>query len=273
MCKDPALSYLNDFGYNVVRLPRADIRPLDLVGRHRGHVERIGRLDQLISPSKKPQPQVRWNSQVSGLEGQLSDQLDFSFAAKIVAAFVQGLGGNPAVSSKLSQLTKLRIQLSDVKSDRAEPAAIGQLLDGATLETSNPLWAPYLSGAGKLFVIFETLKSSSLKLQVDEAHSASASIDLPVLREVAGANVHVEMKSESGLGLTFSGTQQLVFGFKCLEISLSDGFIELQLAPPSVRAAMGVGSPPVLRGEVPKASGDEDGAALLHRDELLDFAD
>ena len=271
MCKDPALGYLNDFGYNVVRLPRADIRPLDLIGRHRGSVERIGRLDQLLTPSKNLLPTIRWNCPVSGLEGQLSNQLDFSFAAKIVASFVQGLGGNPAVSSKLSQLSKLQIQLTDVKSDRTEPAAIGQLLDGATLETSNPLWAPFLRGDGKLFVIFETLKSSRLKLHVDEAHSASASVDLPILREVAGANVAVEVKKESGMSLAFSGTQQLVFGFKCLELSLSDGFIELRLAPPSVRAAMGVRSPDALRGEVPQQSSDQDGAALLCEDDLLDL--
>ncbi len=273
MCKDPALSYLNDFGYNVVRLPRADIRPLDLVGRHRGSFERIGRLDQLISPSKSPFPSVRWNCAVSDLEGQRSNQLDFSVAAKIVAAFISGLGGNPAVSSKLSHLSKMQIQLSDVKSDRAEPAAIGKLLDGAAIETSNPMWSAYLSGAGKLFVIFETLKSGSLKLHVSEEQKAGASIDLPVLKEMVGGNVNVEIKKEAGLGLSFSGSQQLVFGFKCLEISLSDGFIELQLAPPSVRSAMGVGSPSVMRGEVAKSAGDEDGSTLLAKDDLLDFAE
>ncbi len=273
MCKDPALSYLNDFGYNVVRLPRADIRPLDLVGRHRGNIERIGRLDQLIAPSKNPLPTVRIGTAVSGLEGQLSNQLDFSVAAKIVAAFISGLGGNPSVSSKLSHLSKLQIQLSEVKSDRTEPAAVGKFLDGAAIETSNPLWAPYLNGGGKLFVIFETLKSSCLKLQAQDEQKLSTAVDLGVLREVVGANVGVELKKESGLGLAFSGNQQIVFGFKCLEISLSDGFVELRLAPPSVRSALGVGSPSVLRGEVSRSAGDEEGAALLTRDDLLDFAD
>ena len=145
MCKDPALGYLNDFGYNVVRLPCADIRPLDLIGRHRGSVERIGRLDQLLTPSKNLLPTIRWNCPVSGLEGQLSNQLDF-FCRQNCRVLRAGLGGNPAVSSKLSQLSKLQIQLTDVKSDRTEPAAIGQLLDGATLETSNPLWAPFCAG-------------------------------------------------------------------------------------------------------------------------------
>ena len=61
--------------------------------------------------------------------------------------------------------------------------------------------------------------------------SASASVDLPILREVAGANVAVEVKKESGMSLAFSGTQQLVFGFKCLELSLSDGLSNYDLRP------------------------------------------
>ena len=34
-CEDKAITYLNKFGYNVIKLPRAGIEPLDVLGRDR----------------------------------------------------------------------------------------------------------------------------------------------------------------------------------------------------------------------------------------------
>jgi len=272
MCKDPALTYLNRFGYNVVRLPKAELRPLELLGRHNGTVERLGRLEQLISVSGRPQPSIRWNQAVSSIEGQLTNQLDFSIAAKILSSFVQALGGDVGVTGKLSQLRSLQILLSDVKSDRVDPALIGQYLDGVAIDTANPLWAPYLRGEGRLFVISEVLKTNQINLRVEEKQSQGASLDVPVLQQAVGAKVSVELKQEAGLTLQFAGAQQLVFGFKCLEIGLSDGYIELLLTPPTARTALAVHLGDISAGSEPdEPAGDEEGAAMLATDDLLDL--
>jgi hypothetical protein len=31
--KDPSITFLNKFGYNVVKLPRAGIEPMDIIGK------------------------------------------------------------------------------------------------------------------------------------------------------------------------------------------------------------------------------------------------
>jgi hypothetical protein len=33
VCKDPSLTFLNQFGYNVIKLPRTGIEPMHVVGR------------------------------------------------------------------------------------------------------------------------------------------------------------------------------------------------------------------------------------------------
>ncbi len=40
-CEDKAVGYLNRYGYNVLKLPRAGIEPLDVIGDDR-HVEKLG---------------------------------------------------------------------------------------------------------------------------------------------------------------------------------------------------------------------------------------
>lgn len=51
VCKDPRLTYLNDFGYNVVRLPRRGIVPLGVIGKDDGSQNWLGTLDQIYGLS------------------------------------------------------------------------------------------------------------------------------------------------------------------------------------------------------------------------------
>ena len=50
MCRDPFLSCLEDFGYCVVRLPAADLDPLQLLLRRGDDLERLGRLSTALVP-------------------------------------------------------------------------------------------------------------------------------------------------------------------------------------------------------------------------------
>jgi hypothetical protein len=58
LCKDPRLTYLNDEGYNVVRLPRKGITPLGIIGRDHKSKTWLGTLDQ-IWRSEVPVPKTR----------------------------------------------------------------------------------------------------------------------------------------------------------------------------------------------------------------------
>jgi len=57
-CEDPALTYLNRLGYNVIRLPRTGLMPLEVLGSESGRApEPLGRLDS-VWESKLPVPAV-----------------------------------------------------------------------------------------------------------------------------------------------------------------------------------------------------------------------
>ena len=67
-CNDPLVAALKDVGYNVVRLPRADIAPLQILVRKRSNLDFLGTLDKLIVGVQAPQPKL--DEPVTTVKGQ-----------------------------------------------------------------------------------------------------------------------------------------------------------------------------------------------------------
>src|SRR5690348_12607830 len=93
LCSDPAITYLRGFGFNVVRLPRASIKPLDLLGRAGGPLIRVGPLSD-VWKSKKPKPKAAPDRTVD-IKAQSSAKLKLSIGIKVLDSILQGLSGVP----------------------------------------------------------------------------------------------------------------------------------------------------------------------------------
>ncbi len=91
ICKDPALTFLNHQGYDVVRHPRGGIGPLDVLGPDGKSLESLGSLDQVwhsnIAPpsAKPPQPGA-------GIEGRKTADLDLSVGISLLDTVLEGRG-------------------------------------------------------------------------------------------------------------------------------------------------------------------------------------
>jgi hypothetical protein len=96
LCKDTSLRYLNSLGYNVVRLPRTGIEPLDLLGKDGKSVKWLGRLDHMWSSSRLI-PQAKPSPTVASINGQKTDGLKLSVGLEMHATFpVSGQPGGEA---------------------------------------------------------------------------------------------------------------------------------------------------------------------------------
>ena len=51
MCKDPVTQELNKRGYNLVKLPRVGIEPLDVLGRDGDSMEKLGSVAEVWTSS------------------------------------------------------------------------------------------------------------------------------------------------------------------------------------------------------------------------------
>src|SRR5690348_13516526 len=115
ICKDPSLTYLNGAGYNVVRLPRAGIGPLDVLGRDQ-IVERVGRVDQLWK-SSIALPDVRGPNDAAAVSGKQSSQLKVSIGLKILSSVLGAMGAAvPDITLAYSKASNVNFTFTDVKS-------------------------------------------------------------------------------------------------------------------------------------------------------------
>ena len=74
VCKDPRLTYLNSIGFNVVKLPRADVQPLEVLGRDDKSLDNLGRLSTHWK-SSVPEPKAAPPSPAANINGQKTDRI------------------------------------------------------------------------------------------------------------------------------------------------------------------------------------------------------
>lgn len=241
MCNDPALTYLNDLGYNVIRYPRADIMPLEVLGRQHGAIQRLGRLSQLFVDSSVVTPAIRLGVRASNIEARRSRKLDTNAALSVLGPYLSALGAAPGASAHFRRCKALEFVFTDVLLDEVTAADVGALLGRYEIDARNLLWRSYLEGDGELFVIVETLKSCRLTLAVDAGTDAGLDLDTGAIKAVVGAKVGVSASDKATSLLSFDGTVPLVFGFKCLQLKVAGGRLALVSAAASSALAFSAG--------------------------------
>lgn len=234
MCKDPGLTYLNELGYNVVRYPRADLLPLDVLGRQHGTLNRLGNVSQLLREGDVSLPRVIRDVPAVAIESRRSSRIETRAALSILRPYLSALGASPGASAQFRSCRGMTFVFSDVHIDQAVAAEVGALLGRHAIDATNPVWLPYLEGDGDLFILIETLKSHRLTIDIEAEHHSGASLDSGSIQAAVGGQVAVASDGERRSVLSFAGKEPLIFGFKCLQLKLSGG--QLRLVAASVGA-------------------------------------
>lgn len=216
--KDPSVTFLNRFGYNVVKLPRAGIEPLDVIGRDET-TQWLGPLS-LVWKSDVPQPTPSAPRPASVVNGQKTDQLDLGFGLKILANSLAAFGAAvPSLDVAYHRARKVQFAYTNVTSTVVAPLEAGNYLSAGTLNSQNPVVQHYFtSEEAEAFIIVDVLKSDSITVTATDESGKEVGVDVPAIQGVVGANVKVKVGGGSNSTLTFSGPAPVTFGFIVLEI-------------------------------------------------------
>src|SRR2546427_5760340 len=94
-CSDPLLDYLKSFGYCVVLLPKADLRPLQILSKQGSRVSRLGELTTvLLEGSTIPLPSISENNKVANISGQRTSDLKIGIGLTILDSVLLAMGGS-----------------------------------------------------------------------------------------------------------------------------------------------------------------------------------
>jgi hypothetical protein len=255
-CRDKATTYLASHGYNVIRHPASDIKPLELIGIQKGTTERLGEIDDLINNPNATLPKPDEDIPAADLQTVSSSKLNIKIGAEILGAFVGAMNGTLGVSTGYTNATRIQFEFTDVTKDRIRPSLVGQFMKGGELDEAHPTFKPYVVGQGQLYVITETVKSQSFSVQYERGNNVGAAVDLPLLQDLLGAEIQVSTQRDKKYVISYRGQAAVVFGFRCFELGVLDGDLVMFSSQPGAVALSNVLGPDGLPVE-------DDHAALL----------
>lgn len=239
--KDPSVTFLNKFGYNVVKLPRAGIEPLDVIGRDEttqwlGSLTTVWKSALAVPQASAPRP-------AGVVNGQKTDQLELSFGLKILANSLAAFGATvPSVDFAYRRARKVQFAYTNVTSTVVTPFDAGNYLAKGTLNTDSPVVAHYFRDPeSEAFLILDVLKSDSITVTATDESGREIGVDVPAIQGVVGANVAVKTAGGSDSTVTYTGQTPVTFGFIVSAIEFDGDKWSLQGAAPDGGLAFGVG--------------------------------
>ena len=221
--KDPSITFLNKFGYNVIKLPRTGIEPMDLIGRDQV-TQWLGPIRSVWQPkdiANNPEPLPGPAHPASAVNGQRTDALEVSFGLSILANALAAFGATvPSLNAAYKEAHSVQFAYTNVTSSSVSPLLAGNYLANGTLRTDNPVVKNYFYGdKSRAFLIMEVLKSNSITVSATDSHGADVGISLPAVQGLVGAKLDVKPSGSSNSTITFTGPDAVTFGFSVQQIA------------------------------------------------------
>lgn len=222
-CKDPALTYLNKYGYNVVKLPRTGIEPLLVLGRDKA-LTPLGQLDTVWkAPTQPPTPGAP--KKAVDIDGKKSEKLDLSIGLKILANALAAFGATtPSLDFAYKAARKVEFTFTNTVSVGLDPFSVGEWLATGDLNLQNPFVARYFDDdSSRAYIVTEVLKSDTVSVTASDSRETGITLDVPAISNVVGANIKVASGGESSGTLTYAGLEAVTFGFRAFELVYVNG--------------------------------------------------
>lgn len=225
-CTDPVTKELNRRGYNLVRLPRIGINPLDVLGRDSGNLEKLGSIDEVwTSTETKPLPGDP--APAAGIDGESTSDLDLGIGLKLLSNALAGLGssiGLPSLNLAFKTARTIQFKFVNVESVSITPFALGNFLKVGKLDQKNPFVSHFFGNDDtQEYVIFDILRSDSVSVSAKSDSGGSVEPELNVLSGMLTANVKVKADASNTTELVFRSQVKATFAFKAFEIFLQTG--------------------------------------------------
>ena len=241
LCTDKSLTYLNDLGYNVVRLPRKGLDPLDVLGRDGRSLERLGRLDQLWM-SRRPLPQIGAPQPAALVNGQATSEMSTSMGLRVLNGVLKPIGAKlPELSFAYKQADTLQFTFGDVTARSAIPLEVGNFLSEGDINDANPFVQRYFVDEDTdAFIVTEVLQSSEITVSAKDRRGGTVKVDIPSIETILGGNVSIVARDAAGTEVTYKGKDAVTFGFKVFAIAF-DGRWQIAGAEPSAELSFSAG--------------------------------
>jgi len=226
ICKDTLVTFLKQYGYNLMSFPKEDIRPLDLFTKNGGALEKIGKVEHIFAAgmAELPIPSIMENLHTANISQMQSDSVNTKLGISLLSNILTGMGMKDlGITHQFGKARSLMFQFNDVFEDKIELIELDSFLSAAKiLNIGNN--TQKLMQKNELYVITSVLKSNSISIHTGESKSLDISTEVSDCLDIVSGNIGISFSSENKSEITFSGQKQLVFGFRAIRLFFENGY-------------------------------------------------
>lgn len=240
-CKDPFVTYLKSYGYNTIRLPRANIRPLQILARKGTELTALGELtDVFVQPAGVTVPPIEADVPAGNISGQRTGDMSIGVGLSILGSVIGAMGGSKlGLDAQYTNAKSAVFEFTGVLSDSVSLAGLDQFLGGSDINP-NSVTIGQMLDADEVHVITNTIKASKVVLEGKDDRGATIGVDVPVIQQIVGGSVKVSTAGNAASKVLYEGSVPLVFGFQAVRLFYDKGvytaFKPLDAGEASVRA-------------------------------------
>jgi|SRR5271165_551945 len=224
---DPFLNLLKEFGYLPLRLPRADVQPLQLLDVSSKDFTLLGELaDAVGAGDGAPLPAIKTDIATAGqIQGTRSSTVKASLGLNILGNILGALTGNNLdVSAAFKNASTLIFEFADVKVNNVSIILLDKFLNLAKFDTvAKQIQDLMLDGnAG---VITAVARTNKYMVTAQNDHGVDVNADVPVIQGIAGGKLAVSTAGNKNEKVVFDGPTPVTFGVQAVRLSFTDGHI------------------------------------------------
>lgn len=221
---DPFVNALKSFGYNVVRLPKPDMAPLQLLSKNGDNLTRLGPMTSVfVTASGTVVPPVSSGVPVAPINGSRTGELKIGVGLSILGQIIGAMGGsNLGLDVGYSAAKSANFEFSDVTEDRCDITDLDKYLGAADISPAS-VFVGKLLEADEVYVLTAVLKSKKFTFDAKGSSGTSVAVNVPVIQGAVGGNVSVSTASGSTSKIVYEGKIPLAFGFQAIQLFFDKG--------------------------------------------------
>jgi hypothetical protein len=223
-CPDPFVKALKSVGYNMVRLPKTDVRPLQLLYKNGDDLERLGAVTKLLTAGENiPVPTMTTDVRAANINVTRSGEMKIGLGVSLLGTIVGAMGGsNLGLELQYKNAKSATFECNDVLEDKVEVVDLDQYLGDADINPAS-VYVSKLLEADKLYITTAVIKSTKFIFDAKDSSGQGVQMDVPAIQGVVSGNVKVSTESSTSTKVTYEGKVPLIFGFQAVQIYYENG--------------------------------------------------
>lgn len=218
---DPFLNLLKDIGYLPLRLPRADVQPLQLLNVSGKEFTVLGDLADAMNPSNGATlPPIKQDIATAGaIQGSHSSTVALSIGLNILGNILGALTGNNLdVSAAYKNASSITFEFAEVTVSNVSIILLDKFLN---LSTTNSVSKQIqdLMLAGNAGVTTAVARSKKYIVSAQDNHGVDVNVDVPVLKGIAGGKLGISTTGDNNNKVVFDGPAPITFGVQAVRLS------------------------------------------------------